>query len=202
MPTTRLEAFSDGVFAIVITLLVLDLKVPESPDRLLGQLADEWPFFLGYLVSFAFIGGVWIAHTGLTRLLDAADSVLLGLNLILLLFVSFLPFTTKLLTTHMVDAGQRVAVVMFGANLTLAGLMSSLLVSYVARAHELSGGFDPADLAWLVRQRWAGVALTTLSTVISALLPKAAAVFYLVLSLLLIVQPLWAMRRRANVFHH
>jgi uncharacterized membrane protein len=202
MPTTRLEAFSDGVFAIVITLLVLDLKVPESPDRLLGQLADEWPFFLGYLVSFAFIGGVWIAHTGLTRLLDAADAVFLGLNLILLLFVSFLPFTTKLLTTHMVDAGQRVAVVMFGANLTLAGLMSSLLVSYVARAHELSGGFDPADLAWLVRQRWAGVALTTLSTVISALLPKAAAVFYLVLSLLLIVQPLWAMRRRANVFHH
>ena len=202
MPTTRLEAFSDGVFAIVITLLVLDLKVPESPDRLLGQLADEWPFFLGYLVSFAFIGGVWIAHTGLTRLLDAADSVFLGLNLILLLFVSFLPFTTKLLTTHMVDAGQRVAVVMFGANLTLAGLMSSLLVSYVARAYELSGGFDPADLAWLVRQRWAGVALTTLSTVISALLPKAAAVFYLVLSLLLIVQPLWAMRRRANVFHH
>jgi uncharacterized membrane protein len=201
MPTTRLEAFSDGVFAIVITLLVLDLKVPESPDRLLGQLADEWPFFLGYLVSFAFIGGVWIAHTRLTRLLDAADSVFLGLNLILLLFVSFLPFTTKLLTTHMVDAGQRVAVVMFGANLTLAGLMSSLLVSYVARAHELSG-FDPADLAWLVRQRWAGVALTTLSTVISALLPKAAAVFYLVLSLLLIVQPLWAMRRRANVFHH
>jgi len=202
MPTTRLEAFSDGVFAIVITLLVLDLKVPESPDRLLGQLADEWPFFLGYLVSFAFIGGVWIAHTGLTRLLDAADAVFLGLNLILLLFVSFLPFTTKLLTTHMVDAGQRVAVVMFGANLTLAGLMSSLLVSYVARAHELSGGFDPADLAWLVRQRWAGVTLTTLSTVISALLPKAAAVFYLVLSLLLIVQPLWAMRRRANVFHH
>jgi len=200
MPTTRLEAFSDGVFAIVITLLVLDLKVPESPDRLLGQLADEWPFFLGYLVSFAFIGGVWIAHTRLTRLLDAADSVFLGLNLLLLLFVSFLPFTTKLLTTHMVDAGQRVAVVMFGANLTLAGLMSSLLVSYVARAHELSG-FDPADLAWLVRQRWAGVALTTLSTVISALLPKAAVVFYLVLSLLLIVQPLWAMRRRANVFH-
>ena len=61
--------------------------------------------------------------------------------------MSFLPFTTKLLTTHMVDAGQRVAVVMFGVNLTLAGLMSALLVSYVARAHELSSGFDPADLA-------------------------------------------------------
>jgi uncharacterized membrane protein len=60
LPVARLEAFSDGVFAIAITLLILDLHVPESSDRLIGQLRSEWPSFLGYVVSFAFIGGSWI----------------------------------------------------------------------------------------------------------------------------------------------
>ncbi|MGV9950265.1 TMEM175 family protein, partial [Rhodococcus aetherivorans] len=68
MPTTRLDAFSDGVFAIVITLLVLELDVPDSAARLLEDLRAEWPSFLGYLVSFAFIGGVWVARSNLTRL--------------------------------------------------------------------------------------------------------------------------------------
>lgn len=122
LSTTRLEAFSDGVFAIAVTLLVLDLKVPESPERLLEQLFAEWPSFLGYLVSFAFISASWIAHAGLTHLLQTADGVFLGLNLLLLLFVSFLPFTTSLFTKHMTDSGELVSVVAFGLNLTLAAL--------------------------------------------------------------------------------
>lgn len=198
MPTTRLEAFSDGVFAIVITLLVLDLDVPESPDRLLAELADEWPYFLGYLVSFAFIGGMWIAHTALTAVLEAADAVFLGLNLLLLLFVSFMPFTTKLFATHLLDSGQRVAVVTFGVNLTLAALTSRLLAGYAARSPLLKPGIDPANLTSMVSQRSAGVLLTTLSTAISAVLPKVAVIFYLALSVALIAQPLWVLHRRAT----
>ena len=65
LPTSRLEAFSDGVFAIAITLLVIELHVPTA--HLVSGLEGEWPRYLGYFVSFAFIGGVWIAHSNLTR---------------------------------------------------------------------------------------------------------------------------------------
>src|SRR6516165_12261183 len=101
LPTGRLEAFSDGVFAIAITLLVLELHVPTGHEALASGLEHEWPRYLGYFVSFAFIGGVWIAHSNLTRFIKAADTDLMRLNLTLLLFVSFLPFTTGVVATHL-----------------------------------------------------------------------------------------------------
>ena len=101
LPTGRLEAFSDGVFAIAITLLVLELHVPGEHQVLAAALEHEWPRYLGYFVSFTFIGGVWIAHSNLTRFIKAADPTLMRLNLMLLLFVSFLPFTTAIAATHL-----------------------------------------------------------------------------------------------------
>jgi uncharacterized membrane protein len=101
VPIGRLEAFSDGVFAIAITLLVLELHVPSGHGSLLKALEGEWSRYLGYFVSFAFIGGVWVAHSTLTRFIKAADSDLMRLNLMLLLFVSFLPFTTAIASTHL-----------------------------------------------------------------------------------------------------
>jgi hypothetical protein len=71
LPTSRLEAFSDGVFAIAITLLVLELHVPTGHEALVKGLEHEWPRYLGYFVSFAFIGGVWVAHSTLTRFIKA-----------------------------------------------------------------------------------------------------------------------------------
>ena len=82
--TGRMEAFSDGVFAIAITLLILDIAVPAgSENDLLGALGDQWPSYLAYTVSFATIGAVWFAHTVITEYLDHADSVLIRLNLLL-----------------------------------------------------------------------------------------------------------------------
>src|SRR6516225_7581035 len=101
LPTIRLEAFSDGVFAIAITLLVLELHVPTGHEALAKGLEHEWPRYLGYFVSFAFIGGVWIAHSNMTRFIQAADSTLMRLNLTLLLSVSVLPFTTAIAATHL-----------------------------------------------------------------------------------------------------
>jgi uncharacterized membrane protein len=72
--TTRLEAFSDGVFAIAITLLVLDLALPESGDAV-DRVIDAWPFYLAYVVSFLTIGAAWLAHTGLTDRLAKVDSI-------------------------------------------------------------------------------------------------------------------------------
>jgi uncharacterized membrane protein len=88
--TTRMEAFSDGVFAIAITLLVLEIAVPAgSEDDLLGAVLGQWPSYLAYLVSFSTIGAVWLEHTVITEFLDRATSVLIRLNLLLLMVVSF-----------------------------------------------------------------------------------------------------------------
>ena len=95
MDRSRLEAFSDGVFAVAITLLALDLTV-EGPGHgpLLDQLYDKWPAFLAYLISFFMIGIVWVNHHALVRSITKADRLLLFLNLVLLLFVVLIPFAT------------------------------------------------------------------------------------------------------------
>ncbi|MFN8032625.1 MAG: TMEM175 family protein [Mycobacterium sp.] len=201
-PLNRLEAFSDGVFAIVITLLVLDLHVPADSDRLLAELVHMWPSFLGYLVSFAFIGGSWVGHTGLTQRVRTADGVFVSLNLLQLLFVSFLPFTTKLFTTHMTDTGQRVAVVAFGLNLTVAAVVAGMMATYACRADRVSHDEDRAGLAWLERERWAGVVLMVLTTAVSAVFPKIAVIFYLAVSTLLILLPVWRMHRVGRARRH
>jgi uncharacterized membrane protein len=96
MDRSRLEAFSDGVFAVAITLLALDLTV-EGPGhgRLLDQLYDKWPAFLAYLISFFMIGIVWVNHHALVRSIIKVDRLLLFLNLVLLLFVVLIPFATS-----------------------------------------------------------------------------------------------------------
>jgi Endosomal/lysosomal potassium channel TMEM175 len=112
---------------------------------LLKGLEHEWPRYLGYFVSFTFIGGVWIAHSNLTQFIKAADPDLMRLNLMLLLFVSFLPFTTAIAATHLFASNltfhevtvstptERVAVVVFGLNLTLAALMVYLMLRHAGR---------------------------------------------------------------------
>lgn len=202
LPTSRLEAFSDGVFAIAITLLVLELDVPEGVDGLLDDLGEQWPSYLGYLVSFAFIGGVWVAHATLTRFTKAADQVLMGLNLVLLLLVSFLPFTTSLLATHLADDGEHVAVVIFGINLTLASVMVNVIFGHVARTPGLA--IDGADeqLRAFDRHRRIVVFVMAVATLLGLVLPGAAVVIYLGISLLLLVEPIWrAHRARLKTRH-
>ncbi len=95
MDRSRLEAFSDGVFAVAITLLALNLTVAgPGHGRLLDQLDQRWPAFLAYLISFFMIGIVWVNHHVLVRSITAVDRTLLFLNLVLLLFVVLIPFAT------------------------------------------------------------------------------------------------------------
>ena len=96
--TGRVEAFSDGVFAIAITLLVLDIRIePDQYDHLLKALLDEWSSYFAYVTSFFTIGGVWTSHHALFERLRTIDTRLMRLNLLLLLAVSFLPFPTGLM---------------------------------------------------------------------------------------------------------
>lgn len=197
LPTNRLEAFSDGVFAIVITLLVLDLKVPSGTEHLWRDLAADWPAYLGYFVSFSFIGGAWIAHSTMTRFIRAADAALLRLNLVLLLFVSFLPFTTSLVATHLDNSAEGAAVVFFGLDLTLAALMVNVVVGYAGRTPGLAAD-DVAEeeLRAFERERRLALALQAFATVVGLFLPVVAVVVFLAISVLLLVDPLVRAPRR------
>ena len=131
-----------------------------------------------------------------------ADGVFQGLNLLLLLFVSFLPFTTSLFTKHLTDSGERVAVVAFGLNLTLVALLVAALTSYVIRGADLRSDAGRAELTWPERERWLFVGLIAGSTAMSGVLPKIAVGFYLGVSALLITQPLWRLHRWGRARRH
>jgi uncharacterized membrane protein len=131
LSTGRLEAFSDGVLAIAITLLVLDITV--RPPGGLAEVLREWPAYLAYVVSFLTIGAVWLAHSTLTEVLARTDSILSRLNLLLLLAVSFLPFPTRLVADSLSLAPtgpERVAVSLYGlVLLTVRVLLATVVLS-------------------------------------------------------------------------
>ena len=137
--TNRLEAFSDGVFAIAITLLVLELRSPEleEGERLWPALLHEWPQFAAYLTSFAILSIMWVNHHSMFRQIQRADRGLMFLNLLLLLWATLLPFPTSLFAEHLEDesSNAHVAAAVYSANLTLAAIAFSLIWWYVLRNH-------------------------------------------------------------------
>ena len=135
----RTEAFSDGVFAIAVTLLVLDLGVPPSGLADLPRaILHEWPAYLGYATSFLTIGGLWLAHHSLFRRLQFANSTVMRINLALLMAVSFLPYPTRLVAEAIHnDSAERAAVMFYGLSLLAISLLYSALWTAVARDRRL-----------------------------------------------------------------
>jgi uncharacterized membrane protein len=123
MTTSRLEAFSDGVFAIAITLLVLEFRVPEGDGARLGHdLLHLWPSLLAYIVSFGTIGVIWVNHHAIVDRVRGADRLLLFLNLFLMATVAFIPFPTSVLARHLGGPGDRAAAVFFGISLLMMAI--------------------------------------------------------------------------------
>jgi uncharacterized membrane protein len=148
--TNRLEAFSDGVFAIAITLLVLELRSPEleEGERLWPALVHEWPQFAAYLTSFAILGVMWVNHHSMFRQIQRADRGLMFLNLLLLLWATLLPFPTSLFAEHLEDesSNAHVAAAVYSANLTLAAIAFSLIWWYVLRNHLVDHDMSKAEV--------------------------------------------------------
>jgi uncharacterized membrane protein len=137
--TNRLEAFSDGVFAIAITLLVLELDVPAG-DHLWHDLNEEWPSFAAFFVSFWVIGIIWVNHHGVLDHLARADRGLLYLNLLLLFTVVFIPYPTALLAEHLKSGeDEEVAAVVYSGSFFAMGTSFSLLWTYITRHRHLLG---------------------------------------------------------------
>jgi uncharacterized membrane protein len=184
------------VFAIVITLLVLELPVPPEGAPVLPALAESWSDFLGYAISFAFVGGIWLSHAGLAKSMKRGDDVSFRLNLVMLLFVSLLPFTTKLMVAHIGGADARSAVTLYGANLLVASLMLSGLLAYVARNGQLViDGLADDRIRRVYHQRKVYLVLSAAAILVGIVAPLVAVGFYVVLTVAFIVQPLVKVHR-------
>ena len=157
--TARLEAFSDGVFAIAITLLVLDLNVP-APDTLHDQtllhaLAHQWPAYFAYLVSFLVIGIIWINHHVMCALARTVDRRTLFTNLLLLLTVSVIPFPTRLLATYLTarHTDSHTAAAIYAATMVAMGAAFTLLfLAFTHDARTLHTPIPPDALRAAIRR--------------------------------------------------
>jgi uncharacterized membrane protein len=135
--TNRLETFSDGVFAIAITLLVLEIKVPQGVSLGIGLL-HLWPSYLAYVISFIVIGAIWINHHAMFDWIVCADQKLLILNTLHLMFIAFLPFPTAVLAEAFHGhAGQHVAAAFYAGTLTVIGVCVTAIWWYAASHREL-----------------------------------------------------------------
>ncbi len=126
MNTNRVEAFSDGVFAIAITLLVLEIHVPEpgSEAGLARELAAQWPSYAAYAISFMTIGIIWINHHVMIRRLRVVDHGILIWNLLLLMTVGALPFTTALMAAYLKQSdGESLAAAVYGSSFLVMTLV-------------------------------------------------------------------------------
>ena len=138
--TGRIDAFSDGVFALAITLLVIEIAVPEVHDggSLAEGLRELWPSYLGYVVSFITIGVMWINHNHVFHDIARTDYTLKILNLLLLMSIAFVPFVTAVLADYMRDEDyQEAAVLAYGATLTVNAIFFNALWLYAARIGDL-----------------------------------------------------------------
>jgi uncharacterized membrane protein len=152
----RLEAFSDGVFAVAITLLVLEIAVPGERGSLAHQVAELWPSFAAYLVSFATIGIIWVNHHTMMTRFDRLDRTTLFLNLNLLLWVVLIPWSTALIAEHLRDTGtdEHFAAAVYAANFFVMGLSFFAVWSHAGRARLMD--VEPRIMRRLIRRNGVG----------------------------------------------
>jgi uncharacterized membrane protein len=187
--TGRLEAFSDGVFAIAVTLLVLDIAVSANAEQhLLRSIIDLWPAYLAYVVSFSTIGAAWLAHNAITEYLDRTDAAFVRLNLLLLLFVSFLPFPTRLLADYIgEDSPERVAATFYGISLLLTTTMLLVLWRYAVHAGLVRPDAADEEIQLLTQRLTPGLGGYLVLIVSGLFLPVIAVIGYLGIALYYII---------------
>ncbi len=151
LPSSRLETLGDGVFAIAMTVLVLGIQVPDVPQgQLWDQLVVLWPKFASYALSFVMLGVLWIGHYYQFQYIHRVDRKLIWINLLFLLSVTFLPFGAGVLGNSFRD---RVAVVLYGATILLAGTALLLHWRHATRGRALVKPDLPASVIASLRDR-------------------------------------------------
>jgi uncharacterized membrane protein len=194
LPVNRLDGFSDAVFAIAVTILVLELRLPPHGDaHLFRAIVHEWPSYLAYAASFVTIGVVWLQHSRITRSLRTADATLYRLNLLVLLFASFLPFPTKVVVEEFVGDWNPhpSAVVFYGLTLLALDLAVMAFLRYGA-GHRLTKDAAEEARAEAALSHQPSYAYYAGATVIGYFAPVAGIVLCLVIAVvaLLTTRPL------------
>jgi uncharacterized membrane protein len=184
----RLEAFSDGVFAIAITLLILEIHIPEYEEgtSLWRQLLDLWPSYFGYLVSFLVIGIMWINHHNIFKLVRRVDHWLLVINLLLLLCIAFIPFPTAVLAEHIEHPDESAATVFYAGMFVVTAVVFNLLWRYLTRWAPwlLEPSADQQALARITRRYALGPPTYLAAAIVSWFWPTAGLVLLALIALL------------------
>jgi|1186.fasta_scaffold382388_2 uncharacterized membrane protein len=184
--TARLEAFSDGVIAIAITLLILEVKIPHvRAARLAHALGEQWPSYVAYALTFVVIGIMWMNHHRVFELIGRTDRGLLFVNLMMLMGIAFLPFPTALLADYVVDGGNNatVAAAVYSATMTVIGLTFLGIWLYLRRHPELlAPGVDPVVIPGSIRRTLPGPCLYGASIALAFVSPEACLLVYALLA--------------------
>jgi uncharacterized membrane protein len=172
----RLEAFSDGVLAVAITLLVLDVKVPEpSPGHTLGhELLQMWPNYAAYVTSFVTIGIIWINHHAMLSRLRQADHTILALNLLLLLSIGALPFATGLMARYLRESqGEHLAAAVYSGSLLVMSLCFLALNRHIlfAKRHLLGAALSDRQRRSILTRSFVGLIPYALATALAPVSP-------------------------------
>jgi len=191
--TNRLEAFSDGVIAVAITLLVIEIHVPShieihSNGDLWSALWDLWPSYLGYLISFVVIGIMWANHHNIFKQIGRVDHYLILINTVFLLCVCFVPFATGLVAEYLGHAGEKTAVVVYTGWFFLTACVYNLLWRYASTRNRLiDPEADPAAVAAITRRFNYGPPSYALAFAVSFVYPPAALAIIAFLALLYVL---------------
>ena len=190
MDRGRMEAFSDGVFAVAITLLVVNLAVPKrGGPPIVEQLSAAWPSFVAYLISFLTIGIIWVNHHAIVRNIAAVDRTLLFLNLLLLMFVVTIPFSTSTMADFLTSGGRdaKVATAIYAADFELMSLCFAAIFEWTLHRDAWLHNPVPESAKWGARLRFtvglvpyaAAVGVAFLSPAVSLAVTGLVAVYYM-----------------------
>jgi TMEM175 potassium channel family protein len=182
--TGRVEAFSDGVFAIAITLLILAVGIEQAiaGGELKEQLLDLWPAYLAYAVSFLTIGIMWVNHHAVFRHFARVDRTLLLLNILLLMMVSFTPFPTRVVAEHAhTDTDRQAAALLYGITMTMTAICFFAVWMYGSRKL-LRPDADRREVSGITRSYLPGTPLYATATLLAFASPLASLIMFGVLA--------------------
>jgi uncharacterized membrane protein len=187
VPKARLEAFSDGVFAIAATLLILNVQASGSPlGRELGRI---WPSYVAYAVSFVTIGIIWVNHHTVMTQIAKVDRTFLLLHVFFLMLIAFIPFPTGLLAQHIRSEGAQAAALSYGVTLTLTAILMNLLWRYAAHGRRLiRSDADARLVAGISRSYLPGPFMYFGTTLVALISPPASAGLYLAIAVFYVLE--------------
>jgi uncharacterized membrane protein len=201
----RVEALTDGVFAVAMTLLVLDIKVPElqSPfdiSQLPGRLLALWPKFLSYTISFVILGVYWVGHHIQLSYIRRVDRPLLWINLLFLLWVGLVPFSTALLSEYPM---AQIATTVYGLNLIAIGVTLAVHWWYATvEARHVDADIDPGLVRAALLRTLMAPSVYVVAIAVSFVRPELSLFLYALVPILYIlpgrIDVHWSRRRQSN----